>query len=474
MEKTLGDFVLALRRSDVPVSPAESLDAMSAMALIGVENRRLLHDTLALILAKSPEEKALFDVCFDRFFSFHQFGNAGPATADVPSETATAGGGPDLSAADKLEQPPASKRRRRDPPQQAHHHSKLGHLLLEDDQSELALLMVRAAAEVKLERIRTLRERSLFVRRILVHMGMSLLESEIERLRQSGDELAALTAYQLTEAARYLTEQVREFVEEQYYLLVDGSGTRFLTEAVTDTRLTNMQPYYFDHIREAVRKLANQLAKRHAKRRKVVNRGQLDVKRTLRSNLQYDGALFDIKWKQTRLERPKVFVICDVSGSVKNISRFLLTFLYSLGEVLPKVRSFAFSNELGEVTDIFDRYPLEEAIEMSLDDYGKGATDYGLAFKRFRELALRDLDNRSTVIVLGDSRNNYYDSGEAALKQIASKARQVIWLNPEPRDKWEEGDAEMQTYLPYCDFADVCNSLPDLERMVTRVLQSAH
>ncbi len=469
MEKALGDFVVALRRADVEVSPAETLEALSAMELIGVGNRQLLHDTLSMILAKSPEEKALFDVCFDRFFSFRPMRSAAQpnsVTFNEPLTGSEAGGEPAESDARR-------GRRRRDRAQ-AHHHSKLGHLLLSDDEAALAVLMREAASAVKLDRMRTLRERSLYTQRMLVHMGMQSLETEIERLASLPDERSRSTADQLAAARTTLREDVRDFVDEQYLLLVDGSGNRFIGEAVSEARLTNMQAYYFDHIREAVRKLANQLAKRHAKRRKIINRGQLDIRKTLRRNVQYDGALFDIHWKQTRVERPKVFVICDVSGSVRNVSRFLLTFLYSLGEVLPRVRAFAFSNELGEVTEIFDRYPVAEAIEMSLDDYGKGSTDYGAAFKRFRELALSDLDNRSTIIILGDSRNNFYATGVDALKQVAGKARQVIWLNPEPRDKWEEGDAEIHTYLPYCDYAEVCNSLADLERMVSRVLKSAH
>lgn len=482
MEKTLGEFVVALRRADVEVSPAETLDAMSALALVGIENRRLLHDTLRLILAKSPEEKALFDTCFDRFFSFRQFRpEPGLRERTTPDDRPDADDEtePTRNAERESDDSRSGRRKRRRSrgkatgPAQAHHTARLGHLIVEGEQDQLAVLMMQAARAVKLEKIRTLRERSLYARRILVHMGLGQLEAEIDRLGGRADPLSRQTAERLIAAKAWITEQVRDFVEEQYLLIVDGSGNRFLKDAVSQSRLTNMQPYYFEHIREAVRKLATQLAKRHAKRRKVVNRGQLDVRRTLRSNLQYDGALFDIKWKQVRLERPRVFVLCDVSGSVKIVSRFLLTFLYSLGEVLPRVRAFAFSNELGEVTEVFDRYPLEEAIEMSLDDYGKGSTDYGSAFRRFSELALSDIDNRSTVIVLGDSRNNYYHPGTEALRQVASRARQVIWLNPEPRDKWEEGDAEMASYLPYCDVAEVCNSLEDLERMVARVLRNA-
>lgn len=467
----MGEFVVALRNADLEVSPAETLDAMNALDIIGVEDRRLMRDTLSIILAKSPDEKAQFDVCFERFFSFRQFGRTLEATQGGTGSPADFFGN-ELPATEDGDRPgPGARPRRRRA--QAHFNSRLGHLLLSGEQAELAVLMARAAQEAGLEKIRTLRERSLYVRRILLHMGVTDLDAEIDRLQRADDPLRQRTAELLTNAKHYLTEQVRDFVEEQYLLLVDGSGMRFLSDAVSSTRLTNMQPFYFDHIREAVRKLANQLAKRHAKRRKLYNRGKLDVRKTLRRNLQYDGALFDLKWKQIRLERPKVFVICDVSGSVKNVSRFLLTFLYSLSEVLPRVRAFAFSNELGEVTELFERYPLDQAIEMSLDDYGKGSTDYGQAFRHFKELALTDIDSRSTVIILGDSRNNYFEPGADFLKQIHSRARQVIWLNPESRDRWREGDAEMASYLPFCQYADVCNSLADLERMVSRVLRSA-
>ncbi|MEX0942468.1 MAG: VWA domain-containing protein [Pseudomonadales bacterium] len=472
MEKTLGDFVVALRKADFEVSPAETLDAMNALQIIGLEDRRLLRDTLSLVLAKTPDEKAMFQVCFDRFFSFNQFSPSHKG-ASVNTTAASEASGAWLQTEEGSGGENRRNRRRRGNKPGAHHTSKLGHLLLSGDAGELAVIMMQAANAVHLGNIKTLRERSLFTRRILIHMGLVQLEEEIDRLSARDDPMSRSTADDLVIAKHYVTEQVRQFVEEQYFLIVDGSGNRFLSDAVSQTKLTNMQAYYFDHIREAVRKLANQLAKKHAKRRRMTNRGQLDVRKTLRRNLQYDGALFDIKWKQIRSQRPKVFVLCDVSGSVKNVSRFLLTFLYSLSEVLPRVRAFAFSNDLGEVSELFERYGVDEAIDMSLDDYGKGSTDYGRAFHRFKELAYADIDNRSTVIILGDSRNNYFAPGTEALKQVSGKARQVIWLNPEPRQKWREGDAEMGQYLPYCHYAEVCNSLSDLEKMVSRVLRNA-
>lgn len=470
MDKTLGAFVSALRKADLEVSPAETLDAMAALDIVGLEDKRLLHHSLAMILAKSPEEKETFDICFERFFSFRQFRQEPPTPATSGEEAAESELAMDSGGEADNNSQKGKKRRSRD---LAHHNSWLGHILLNDNQAELSLAMSRAATETKLDQIKTLRERSLYTRRILVHMGINQLDAEISRLNQANDAKSRHTASLLADARIYLTEQVRDFVEEQYLLTVDGSGNRFLREAVSATKLSNMQAYYFDHIREAVRKLAHQLAKRHAKRRKVYNRGKLDIRKTMRRNVAYDGTPFEIQWKQTRVERPRVFVICDVSGSVRNVSRFLLTFLYSLQEVLPRVRAFAFSNELGEVTEFFERYPLDEAIDMSLDDYGKGSTDYGSAFRKFKELCLTDVDTRSTVIILGDARNNYFDNGSETLKQISQKCRQVIWLNPEPRQKWQDGDAEMKAFLPHCHYADVCNSLKDLERLVGRVLRTA-
>ncbi|HJL61202.1 MAG TPA: VWA domain-containing protein [Pseudomonadales bacterium] len=473
MDKTIGNFVDALRNAEVEVSPAETLDAVAALEITGVDDRTLLRNTLSLILAKTPEEKALFNVCFDRFFSFRQFEDSPGILEELRAEqadieaTATIGPGEENGAGGE------KKKRRKSRSTSAPQTSRLGHILLSGDANELSVALTKAAKEVHLDRIKSNYERGLFAHRILFHLGVKQLDDEIDRLSKEDNERSVRTAQLLIRGKQYLVEQVRDYVDEQFFLIVDGSGKRFLVDAVTSSKLTNMQVYYFDHIREAVRKLAHQLAKRHAKKKKVINRGQLDIRKTLRKNVAYDGALFDLRWKQIKVENPKIFVICDVSGSVKNVARFLLTFLYSLNEVLPRVRSFAFSNELGEVSEFFEHYSLEEAIEMSLDDYGKGSTDYGQAFRTFKDLCFRDIDSKSTVIILGDGRNNYFATGADTLKEISEKCHQVIWLNPEPREQWHEGDAEMQAYLPACHFAEVCNSLPDLERMVSRVLRSA-
>ncbi len=470
MDRTIGNFVVALRRADVAVSPAETLDAMAALDIVGFDDKKLFQNTLSIILAKTPEEKAQFDLCFDRFFSFNQFDQNSRSLKRLQSEfLEMSAQGMELEPGE-IRQRKRSSGKRRSP---AYYDSRLGNILLSGNANDLALALVRAAEEINLNRIKSLRERGIYTRRILLHLGVNQLDSEIDRLsRETGDK-PKRTALLLSEARGYLVEQVKDYVEEQYLLIVDGSGNRFLTDALLETKLSNAQVYYFEHLKETVRKLAHQLAKRYAKRKKVVNRGQLDIRKTIRKNVAYDGALFELEWKQVKHERPSIFVLCDVSGSVKNVSRFLLTFLYSLNEVLPRVRSFVFSNELGEVTEYFEKYELDEAVDMSLDDYGKGSTDYGRAFRTFAELCLEDVDSRSTIIVMGDSRNNYYANGAVTLKKISNKCRQLIWLNPEQRDRWRTGDAEMEAYLPACHAADVCNSLADLQKIAARVLRAA-
>ena len=237
-------------------------------------------------------------------------------------------------------------------------------------------------------------------------------------------------------------------------------------------KLSSLEKRNFKDVQEVVFKMAKKLISVHSKRRKTYKRGQLDVRKTLRNNMQYDGMFFNLKWKASKVDRPKVMCICDVSGSVSNYSRFLLMFLYSLAEVLPKVRSFAFSSDLGEVTKLFQHSKLEEAMARTMRDYGNGSTDYGRMLQDFKNHVMDDVDNKTTIIILGDARNNYGDSKSEIVKEMYDKAKRVIWLNPEPKSSWTVGDAEMKKYAPCCHQTEVCNSLVHLERVVSNLLKS--
>jgi hypothetical protein len=307
---------------------------------------------------------------------------------------------------------------------------------------------------------------------MMEHMGLRELQEEISELRKMGGGRQINLADRLKKARDVLREQVRDYVERQFFLHADETGKQLREELLKKVKLSNLEKRNFKDVQDVVFKMAKKLISIHSKRRKTFKRGQLDVRKTLRHNMQYDGMLFDIRWKSSKVDRPKVMAICDVSGSVSNYSRFLLMFLYSLADILPKVRSFAFSSDLGEVTQLFEYSTLEDAIAKTMRDYGAGSTDYGQMLMDFKKMCMDDVNNKTTIIILGDGRNNYGEAKAEILREIYDKCQRLIWLNPEPRMSWTVGDAEMKKYAPSCHQADVCNSLLHLERVVSNLLRS--
>jgi len=244
-----------------------------------------------------------------------------------------------------------------------------------------------------------------------------------------------------------------------------------MEDVLSKTRLSNIEHTYLHRVHDLVRKMAKKLAARHSHKRREYRRGQLNMPRTMRAGIANDGLMFDVHWRRTRKEKPQILAICDVSGSVAAYAKFLLLFLYSLQDVLPRVRSFAFSSNLGEVSELFEQYPVEKAIELVNWKYG-GATDYGTALTDFANLALDDINSNTTVIILGDARNNKGDPKLEIMQSIYQRSRQVIWLNPESRRAWATGDSEMQRYQSACHFAAECNNLKQLERIIDQLLKS--
>ena len=164
-------------------------------------------------------------------------------------------------------------------------------------------------------------------------------------------------------------------------------------------------------------------------------------------------------------------VICDVSSSVSDAARFLLQFLYAMNDVLSRVRSFAFASRFDEISEDFQRYSPDVAVGRVLDRLSGSGTDYGEMFADFWRRCERELDSHTTVIILGDARNNYLPEGAEVLQQIRRRVKQVWWLNPEARSRWNSGDAVMDRYLPHCRLARQCASLDDLERIVDSLLK---
>ncbi|MBL4868939.1 MAG: VWA domain-containing protein [Pseudomonadales bacterium] len=475
-ERTLVHFFKALRGADVSVSTAEAIEAVSAVNMVGYQDRELLKITLGLVLPKTVDEKGHYGRCFDQYFSFSAYDkdedviegeledlaqaendssamNMGEGKGKCPGSGGGSGEGESSGTQNASEST-----------------TELGKMLLEDDQVALSMAIAKAANKIGMTKITTLTQKGLYGRRIMEAMGLDEMEKEMWAAEKRGDASGEELALRLRRGRDNLREQIKDYVEQQYVLQAAQTGKELREDVMRSVRLEHLRE--FQDVQRLVRKMAKKLIAVHSRRRRVTQRGMLDVRATLRHNAAYDGVLFDTRWKATRVDRPKVIAICDVSGSVSAVARFLLMFLYSLSEVIPKVRSFAFSNRTGEVTDLFERMDMDKAIEETISRH-MGSTDYAQSLVDFKELCLNAVDNKTTVIILGDARNNDGESRSDILKEFYDRSKQVIWLNPETKNRWNTGDAIMKSYLPYTHKAEVCNSLNHLERIIGKLLKNS-
>lgn len=497
MERTLTNFIRSLRTAEVRVSTAETLDAINTVELVGYENREFLKHSLSLVLPKTADEKETFSACFDQFFAYNDVrgergesageheGEGGEEAGDNIGEGEGEGGG--TGGERQPGQPASGKKKSKSKPnnnlyeeeeeedlgpgEMAEAQSTLGKLLMADSRVDLGMEMAAAGEAANVREIQIFTQKGLFTRRVMDAMGLADLNREITNLKEMEFVPSRRLGQELKRRRDFLREQVRDYVERQFLLNADVSGKKLREELLRKVKLSNVEHRNFRLIQEMVYKMAKRLTTLHSRRKKVFKKGQLNVPRTLRHNMSYDGAIFDLRWKSVKIDRPKVFAVCDVSGSVAAYARFMLMFLYSLDEVMPKVRSFAFSSDLAEVTELFMRNHIEDAIAKVLRDFSGGSTDYGQAFTDFKRHCLDDVDNRTTIIILGDARNNYGDPHAEILKEMYDRSKRVIWLNPESRLSWNTGDSEMRKYQAYSHQVEECNSLMHLERVVGNLLK---
>ncbi|MEJ2133468.1 MAG: VWA domain-containing protein, partial [Gammaproteobacteria bacterium] len=246
--------------------------------------------------------------CFERFFAF------GPFTPRTVRKAYFQGDPEDLMAFASGARGMGLPRERvawsdGDPPL-----GDLSRLLLARDFMQLSLRLAEAARVVGLDTMRALRDKSTFVLDILRALGVDEIDADIDHFSGVPGAEALVTA--LRQARAYLARQVREYVETQYLLHVDATGKRAIVEAAIEAHLSHVQPAYFDDVRKVVERLAEKLLAHHKRRRRRAHRGLLDTRHTLRRNLAYEGIPFDLRWRRIKVQKPKVFAICDVSGSV--------------------------------------------------------------------------------------------------------------------------------------------------------------
>ena len=445
----LRDFIHILRSSDLRVSTSESIDAMNVVSEVGLDDKSLLKDSLSFSLAKTLREKEIFNKCFDNFFEENYMNLKGEKLPQENHEE-------DIEFDDLNNIENTQK--------------NLEELYKSSDKTSLMTAMALAARDANLQDIKLFTQVGMFTRKIFDEMGLETLNNDIFQAAREGD---GKREGELKNIRENLRLEIRDYVENQVKLRTTNAGKQLREDALSQMRLTQADKSDYQIMSGIIKKMARRLISVHSRRKRKSQRGVLDIRSTIRANQEYDGILFETVWKKTKVDRPKIVALCDVSGSVANVSRFFLMFLHSLTEILPNVRTFAFSNKAGEVTDLFENKDIEVAAAETLLLNGGGSTDYGQAFVDLEGLLENNIDRKTTVIILGDARSNYGDPRCDILKTIQEKSKRILFLNPEPKSVWGTGDSEMLRFVPYCSKSKVCSSLFDLERVVDDMLRSS-
>lgn len=443
MVEVLIDFISFLRNRGSRVSLSETLDALKVLSFTGYGDREAMKFSLAAVLAKSVEEEEIFHACFDRYFSTRPLSLL------------------DLSLGrERLLRPETGL-------------SPLSRMLLEGDRMAAAKTLKEAVRAMLPSGPQYAFQQALLVRRILEGMGMEALNGDIAMLSMAGSPMSGSTA----NALRAAGEELEAWVEEQVRRFFEFRGNRPAEEErrYRSVALSRLDERQMDAMKGIIRRIVKRLNDIYWRRRRSWRRGGLDFRRTLRRSVPYGGVPFDVAWKKKKREKADMMVLCDVSQSVRTVVRFFLLFLYSLNEELVRIRSFVFCSNLVEASPVFERYSPEEAIDRIQSGEGLdirlSRTDYGQALRDFQACGLKAVTRRTTVIILGDGRSNFYDPEAGILREIRDRAKRLIWLNPETRTFWGTGDSAMKQYLPCCTFARECNTLGHLEGVVHYLLK---
>src|SRR5689334_11235679 len=428
------EFADELRREGMAVGTSELLDAFAALSHLSWTEQEDFREALAATLAKSQEDRRVFELVFDRFFF-----------RAVEREAVQRGlreeryeGGERLDIDELRERIAEAIRNGSD-----------GEMR---DMARLAIAAFGRQGEGS-------GVSGVYVQRIRRTLG---LRGETGRELPDPD---TVPQDRLREFERHLRRELERALIERTQSLPPAKPLQDFDRALPSNPLQDLAAVH-RVVAQLKRRLATQGHELRGRRRSQV----VDMRRTMRASLETGGVPLRLKYRPRRPRRPELYVLCDVSTSVTSASVFFLSVLHALHDAFRKMRSFVFVERISEVTDVFSRERSFKAVSDAISkDAGvadvSGYTDYGRVWHEFLEQVEDDLHPRATVIVLGDARTNGRDPRADVFARIAEKAGRTFWLNPEPRLYWNYGDSVIAAYEPFCE-AHECWTTKQLEDFV--------
>ena len=474
----LNGFIVELRAAGLPVSLTENLDAMEAVTHIPIDDREAFKFALGATLVKHQAHWRAFEVVFEVYFSIRGpeyaiASDRGPDDGDGDSEDgigqeggASTGGGGGMAALSPEELA-----------------EMLFRALMNGNDSLLRALARQAVVRYAgMEPGRPVGG-TYYLYRTLRNLD---LDGVLDRLMEASRDGAPGDYTTLEE--RLERDEFRERIERFKQEIESEIRRRLVADRGVDAMARTLRkplPEDVDfmhasreemaNLRRALYPLTRKLAARLARKRKHGRRGPLDFRSTMRHSLSYGGVPAEPKFRHPRPSKPEIMVVADISGSVAAFARFTLHLLYAVSNQFSKVRSFVFIDGLDEVTGFLEgAEDIGEAVHRVNTEadvvWVDGHSDYGHAFGVFWERYGREIGPRTTVLILGDARNNYHASQSWILKEVEHKARKVFWLNPEPRAYWDTGDSILGEYANHCDGTYEVRNLRQLEGFVENLV----
>jgi len=464
MEDRLIEFVQALRGAGVRVSLAESADCMRALEALGVEDREAFRSALRTTLVKEHPDFPTFDRLFPIFFS-----------VGAPPMQPMAGQGGELDeqqeqqlneAMRQLQQQISEKLRQL--AQRLMNGQPLSREELEQLAQQSGMRRMQQASPQAQRWIESQMRRELGLNEL-----KQLLEQLDQLLQQEG--MDGEGRQQVREAAEgnaeALDKQIEQFVGQELARQLAEYMKRDPIQDLVNKPLEQLGQREIEALRDEVRRMAARLRTRASLRNRRHHAGALDAKATVRYSQRYGGVPVELRFRRKRL-KPKLAVICDISTSMRPHAMFMLTLMYELQDVVGRSRSYAFIDDMHEITqDFVGRRPMEAIADvLRRIPPGYYSTDLGNSLKTFCRDHLDALDRRTTVIVLGDGRNNYNDPRIDCVDTIKRHARRVLWFTPEHEAMWGTGDSDMRQYAPKMDAVHHVGTLAELAAAIDRLL----
>ena len=437
--RVLDELLWVLRRNGFTIATSQAIDVARVARAVGFSSETTLRDAIAAVVVTRARDRARFEDTWRTFF-------AGESHRRTLWERLEGQG----FSASELE--------------------ALREMLIETEGealgplvhrgAELDRLLQLAGASRLLEGMQSPLQSGFFTHRLLEQAGTWRAEGELSSLKTRlvdamGAERAEAMIAALKREIELAADEMRAFVKER-------SAPRTETETPLD-RLSEEETL---EVRRAIRAFVQRLRGGERVRRKRSRHGRIDAHATLRRAMRNGGVPFVLARKARRRDKPKLLVLCDVSDSVRAVARFMLELTFASQELFSGTRSFVFVSDLGETTKLFATEKVETALARA---YGGSIvpithnSNYGRVLRAFEETVLRDVDRRTTVVILGDGRTNYQADSAAVLDAIRARARALVWLCPEPRAAWSTGDSAMSRYAPKCTKVLEVRSARDLE-----------